>query len=189
MEPITTLVPPSPSITKREKPRTPTVNHPFITPKKTIELKKSPISTISKLKKEIMDMSPIDTTKWNGMEYYSPASRNFLKKIPLFDLDEKMGMNPFSNSLKMYDPTGAQGTVTTDGIPPKTPDVVTATSATLGPSYPNANGPPQNIPEAKKKKTCTPPPAMLIGRKDDFPKFIGDLNFGAPPELHYDYDY
>ena len=134
-------------------------------------------------------MSPIDTTKWNGMEYYSPASRNFLKKIPLFDLDEKMGMNPFSNSLKMYDPTGAQGTVTTDGIPPKTPDVVTGSSATLGPSYPNAKGPPQNIPEAKKKKPCTPPPAMLIGRKDDFPKFIGDLNFGAPPELHYDFDY
>ena len=64
-------------------------------------------------------MSPIDTTKWNGMENYSPASRNLLKEIPLFDLDEKMGMNPFSNSLKMYDPTGAQGTVTSVGIPPK----------------------------------------------------------------------
>merc|ERR1712038_1243571 len=103
----------------------------------TIERKKSPISTISKLKKEIMDMSPIDTTKWNGMEYYSPASRNFLKKIPLFDLDEKMGMNPFSNSLKMYDPTGAQGTLTTDGITHKTPDVVTGNLATLEPSIPN----------------------------------------------------
>ena len=107
LETTTTLPPYPPPITKRQKTRTPTVNHPFTTPKKTIELeqKKSPISTISRLKKEIMDMSPIDTTKWNGMENYSPASRNFLKKIPLFDLDEKMGMNPFSNSLKMYDPT------------------------------------------------------------------------------------
>ena len=100
-------------------------------------------------------MSPIDTTKWNGMENYSPASRKLLKEIPLFDLDEKMEMNPFSNSLKMYDPTGAQGTVTTVGIPPKPPDVVMGISATLGPSYPNANGPP------KKSQKKLPAPLPL----------------------------
>ena len=101
-------------------------------------------------------MSPIDTTKWNGMENDSPASRNFLKKNQLFDLDEKMGYEPIFHSLKMYDPIGAQGTVTTDGTPPKTLDVVMGISATLGLSYANANGTPQDITEAKKK-TCTPP--------------------------------
>ena len=115
-----------------------------------------------------------------------PVSRKLLKEIPLFDLDEKMGMNPFSNSLKMYDPTGAQGTVTSVGIPPKNPAVVTGISASLGPSYPNANEPPRNIP---KKTTCPPPPAMLNENEDDHPKFIGDLNFGAPPDLDFNYDY
>ena len=131
-------------------------------------------------------MSPIDTTKWNGMENYSPASRKLLKEIPLFDLDEKMQMNPFSNSLKMYDPTGAQGTVTAVAIPPKKPAVVMGTSASVGPSYPIANGPPQKIP---KKTACAPPPAMLNENEDDFPKFINELNFGAPPELEFNYDY
>ena len=131
-------------------------------------------------------MSPIDTTKWNGMENYSPASRKLLKEIPLFDLDEKMQMNPFSNSLKMYDPTGAQGTVTTVVIPPKKPAVVMGIPASVGPSYPIANGPPQKIPN---KTACPPPPAMLNENEDDFPKFINELNFGAPPELEFNYDY
>ena len=128
--------------------------------KKTIELeqKKSPISIISRLKKDIMDMSPIDTSKWNGMENYSHASRNLLKEIPLFDLDEKMDMNPFSNSLKMYDLIGAQGTVTAVGVSPKTPVVVTGNLATLEPSIPNANDPPQNI---QKKKNPVPLPHQL----------------------------
>ena len=78
-------------------------------------------------------MSPIDTSKWNGMENYSPASRNLLNKIPLFELDDLMGMNPFSNSLKSWDPTGAQGPVTTAGNPPNTPKVVRENSSTVEP--------------------------------------------------------
>ena len=139
-------------------------------------------------------MSPIDTTKWNGMENYSPVTRNLLKKIPLFELDDLMGMNPFNHSIKMYDPTGARGSVTTDGTSTKTSDVVMENSSTVESSHSDAKGPPQNIPAAhcKKKTASTPPPDMEIECKShpvEFPKRISDLNFGAPPEFDLVKDY
>ena len=51
-------------------------------------------------------MSPIDPTLWNGMENYSPHTRNWLDThVPLYRLDLIMGMDPLTNSLKDYDPT------------------------------------------------------------------------------------
>merc|ERR1712228_338674 len=81
--------------------------HKYFTPIKVPKVHHiSPPSTFSKLKQEINEMSPIDTTLWNVMENYSPRSRNWLEScVPLYNLDEMMGLNPFKNSLKYYDPT------------------------------------------------------------------------------------
>ena len=65
-------------------------------------------------------MSPIDTTLWNGTENFSPRSQAWLKKeIPLFDLDELMGLNPIKNSIKTFDPTGEMKSLSTAGNIPK----------------------------------------------------------------------
>ena len=65
-------------------------------------------------------MSPIDSTLWNDMENYSPRSRNWLKSyVPLYNLDEMMGLNPFKNSLKYHDPATTAATLISKEITPE----------------------------------------------------------------------
>merc|ERR1711994_655259 len=88
--------------------RNPLPEHKYFTPISILPKVQyiSPLSTFSKLMKEKKEMSPIDSTLWNGIDNYSPYSRNWLDThIPLYRLDDLMELNPFANSLRYYDPT------------------------------------------------------------------------------------
>ena len=127
----------------------------------------SPLSTFSKLKKEIKELSPIDSTLWNGMENFSPSSRNWLDThIPLYRLDDIMRMDPFANSLKHYDPTISPAPSISKI---KMSEEIKEVAVPLGSVELDA--------KTKKSNFSNDPP---------FPKKITELNFGPPPDNDYD---
>ena len=133
----------------------------------------SPLSTFSKLKKEINSMSPIDSTLWNGMENYSPRSQKWLKsEIPLYNLDQLMGLNPFLHSLKFYDPTGSITLLSSKEIKSEDTKEVIAPMGRVSPE------------EKEEEKKF-----ISSEVTSHFPTKISDLEFGAPPEIDYDDDF
>ena len=98
------------------------------------------------------------------MENYSPRSQNLLrKKIPLCQLDSQLGSNPFTNSLKDYDPTETMDSRITASVE----------------RYP---------PDANNNKKIKKLQSIGNSLEDDYPKKITDLNFGAPPDFDFDDD-
>jgi hypothetical protein len=117
-------------------------------------------------------MSPIDSTLWNGMENYSPRSRIWLEScVPLYHLDELMGLNPFKNSIKFYDPTTTPAPLISKV---KTSEETKEVCAAVGSEIYEAKG---NI---------IPVQQYSSGDHLPFPLKITDLNFGAPPDIGYE---
>ena len=63
----------------------------------------SPLSTLSKMRRELNAMSPVDISKWSNFNSWPTSEQKWFREhIPNYELDCLMQLNPFDFSLRDY---------------------------------------------------------------------------------------
>ena len=75
----------------------------FQTPTHLSITQKSPLSTITKFRLELNEMTPIDKAKWSNFDSWSTEDKKWFREhIPRYELDCMMDVSPFKNSIRDY---------------------------------------------------------------------------------------
>ena len=64
---------------------------------------KTPLSTLSKFRQELNEMTPIDEAKWSNFDAWSTEDKTWFREhIPRYELDCMMDVSPLKNSIRDY---------------------------------------------------------------------------------------